>query len=153
MEMNFKELLMQGESAANEIVRNHNEIETVLRELEKAISEHIKIMINLHSTPQIEQTLPNLSKEVGVFASLLSPKKETGFEIMSLHHDETSIDKPIFLMKKSENGYPVTVVHNKKEITADSQEDLTAALGIIIADPKTIFKLRSFSNEVHNVRA
>ncbi|MNU03063.1 hypothetical protein D3C72_2469670 [compost metagenome] len=56
-------------------------------------------------------------------------------------------------MKKSENGYPVTVVHNKKEITADSQEDLSAALGIIVSDPKTIFKLRSFSNEVHNTRA
>lgn len=152
MDFNFKELLKQGESAANEIVTNHNEIESVLKDLEKAISEHINISIHLHSIPQIEDSLPNLSKKDTFLASLLSQKKETGYEIISLHHDETSTDKPIFLMKKSEHGYPVTIIHNKIEMTAASQQDLSAALGVVVADPKTIFKLRAFSSDVNNNR-
>ncbi|MGL6006096.1 hypothetical protein [Aeromonas sobria] len=150
MAFDFIKHLKIGESAANEIVKNNNEIEFVIRELENAISEHIGIIIHLHSTIQLEDVMPDFSKKGIGLSAFFSQKIETGYDIISLHHDETSTDKPIFLMKKSPNGYPVTIIHNKREMVADSKEDLSDALGVVISDPKTIFKLRSFCNEISN---
>ena len=150
MTYDFRDLLKKGESAANEIVKNNNEIENIIRELEMAISEHIGIKTHLHSTAQVEESAPNLSKKGSLLSALLSQKIETGYDVISLHHEETSIDKPVFLMKKSSSGYPVTIVHGQREMVADSKDDLSDVLGLVISDPKTIFKLRSFCTEISN---
>jgi hypothetical protein len=149
MTYNFDELLLQGKSAAENVVQNRSEIEAVLDQLQRSLSQFLSIPIKFDETIEYVQDPDPLSNLI----IQLRPKEKTGFNIVCIHNEETKYSKGMFKIKLSDDVYPVTLVREKNRYVADNKSEFEAALGEIVSNSQFHLKLNSFRKKVEEILA
>ncbi|OBU28962.1 hypothetical protein [Photobacterium kishitanii] len=148
MSFDFEKLLKAGEEAANLIINNNNEINTALMELEDSISKFLKLNIHFEEEKEYEKEKDDM--RFGLLRAALEnipiDKKKTGFNYVYIKTKELGVRKILFLIKRSSNGYPVTVVDGKNHYNADSKTEFYEALGNVISNPQTHIMFKSFKS-------
>lgn len=143
MTVNFYELLQKGKSAADQVIKNNNEIYSTLDELKDSLSKFLDMDVDLIENIEFERENANV-----LMSNLLATRKKTGFNIVSIAHDATKINKELFSIKRSNEGYPVTLSFDEAHYVADNKSEFDKALGIIVASSKTNLTLRAFKRMV-----
>ncbi|EKO3914745.1 hypothetical protein P0F25_003487 [Vibrio metschnikovii] len=145
MSFNFDELLNQGKDAADLVTRNNREIDEVLNDLKVSISKFLDLDIDFVEKEQYEDEIqPSLYS----VANILRPRKKTGYKYLLIEHEATGISKTLMTIKRSSEGYPTKVVHEKNNYSADNQSEFAQAVGAVIANPQTHLMFRNFIRAV-----
>lgn len=80
----------------------------------------------------------------------LPSRKATGNNILDIVDSATSHNQRLCLLKRSDNGYPITVIDGKHHYRADTQDELVAAFGQVLSNPQTHLKFREFKNKINS---
>lgn len=148
MSFNFEELLNKGQEAGDQVIKNNNEITEVLDSLETSMSNFLRMDIVLLESVEYERVNHSNKPLVALGIFNYPDKQETGNNIISIKHKEFAIEKFLFLLKRTNDGYPITVIYGKANYVAESQEEFSSAIGLVISTPKTNLLLREFKQDV-----
>ena len=145
MSFNFDELLNQGRDAANLVIQNKREIKDVFDNLESSLSRFLELEVTI-----VEETAYEDDNKHPIMrtVTLFEPRKITGYNYVSVRHEESGVKRQLMLVKRSSEGYPITVVDGKNHYTADTQGEFAQALGTVIANSQTNLKLRGLKRAV-----
>ncbi|HFG2128679.1 TPA: hypothetical protein ACGF4W_003620 [Vibrio cholerae] len=149
MSFNFDELLNQGKDAADLVTRNNGEISEVLTNLKQSISRFLELEINFLEQVQYEEDENHSPLR---FAKMFEPLKKTGYNNILIEHEETGITKTLMTIKRSNDGYPIKVVHDKNHYSADNQSEFAQAVGAVVSNSQTHLMFRSFKRAVEEKR-
>lgn len=145
MSFNFDELLNKGNEAADLAVQNNSEIKAVLDDLEASLARFLGIDIKLIEEIEYEDDGMSPFKRT---ASIFEPRKKTGYNYISISHEEAGIKRKIMKIKRSNEGYPIVVVDGKNHYSSDNQSEFADAVGIVITNSQTHLIFRAFSRNV-----
>lgn len=146
MEFNFEDLLKQGHEAAEIVIKNKSEIEETFRLLERSISNFIEIEVSIIEEEEYDFDEKPRNKLMNAF--IIPSQVATGYNLVSIKHPETNVSKYLFSIKRSSDGYPITVVFGKANFIAETQDELRNTIGLVISKPDINLALRSFKREV-----
>lgn len=146
MEFNFEDLLKQGHEAAEIVIRNNSEIDEIFKSLAHSISNFIEIKVSLIEEKEYEFDEKSRNKLMSTF--IVPSKVATGYNLVSIINPETNVSKSLFSIKRSGDGYPITVVFGKANFIAETQDELRSTIGLVISKPEINLALRSFKRDV-----
>lgn len=142
MKFDFTKTLQHGHDAAEQVIKNNNEIEEIFKSLAISLNEYLDLKIELMETVEYESN--NKTKIFNPFEI----KVKTGRNIISLRHEETDVSKALFYIIRSEHGYPITVILDRDNYVADNQMDFYAAISTVISNGQTNIRIREFKRAV-----
>ncbi|GGI70236.1 hypothetical protein GCM10007978_05220 [Shewanella hanedai] len=155
MSFNFDELLIQGKDAADLVQQNKNEIEEVYEKLGHSLSSFLALDIKFEEDVEYKKENNNTAihrSAIDILAlhSVGFPKSRelTGYNYIFIKHEKTDVKKSLMKVKRSNGGYPITVVHEKNHYVADNQKEFADAVGVVVSDYQTHLMLRSFKRLV-----
>ncbi|MCG3826847.1 hypothetical protein [Photobacterium damselae] len=149
MSFNFDELLSQGKDAADLVTQNESEINEVLINLLDSISRFMELDIKFTEQDQYEgDNKPAFYK----IATMLEPGKKTGYSYILIVNEETGVSKTLMTIKRSSEGYPIKVVHDKNHYSADNQSEFAQAVGSVVSNSQTHLMFRGFKRSVEEKR-
>lgn len=148
MSFNFDDLLSQGKSAADAVVQNREEIQEVLDLLETSLSNFLQIQVSLSEETAYED---DGKPEAFRMVNILGVRKKADYNYLYLLHNETGIKTEIARLKRSKNGYPITIIFGKRHDLTDNQDDFAASLGTVVSDSQTHLRLRQFMEDIDTV--
>lgn len=149
MSFNFDELLNQGKDAADLVTQNKREINEVLTNLKESISRFLELDIKFMEQTQYEDDdKPSVYK----VATMFEPRKKTGYSYILIENEETGVSKILMTIKRSSEGYPIKVVHDKNHYSADNQSEFAQAVGSVVSNSQTHLMFRAFKRSVEEKR-
>lgn len=157
MSFDFYDLLNQGKEAADSVTKNNNEISEVLTSLKESISNFLEFDIKFREEIEYEaRDKATASKPSSMFfvrSTLIESLKPTGYTNIYIEHEETGVlSKVLLTIKRSSEGYPVKVVHEKNHYSADNQSEFAQAIGAVVSNAQTHLMFRSFQRAVEEKR-
>ncbi|MDE1312641.1 hypothetical protein L9W73_17000 [Vibrio aestuarianus] len=148
MSFNFDELLNQGKDAADLVTQNKREINEVLTNLKESISRFLELDIKFMEQTQYEDDKPSVYR----VATMFEPRKKTGYSYILIENEETGVSKTLMTIKRSSEGYPIKVVHDKNHYSADNQSEFAQAVGSVVSNSQTHLMFRGFKRSVEEKR-
>lgn len=149
MSFNFDELLNQGKDAADLVTQNKREINEVLTNLKESISRFLELDIKFMEQTQYEDDdKPSVYK----VATMFEPRKKTGYSYILIENEETGVSKILMTIKRSSEGYPIKVVHDKNHYSTDNQSEFAQAVGSVVSNSQTHLMFRAFKRSVEEKR-
>ena len=145
MDLNFDELLNQGQGAAENVLKNRKEIKSVLHDLQNSLSKFLSMSIELKES--IEFVEEN-SNSITRLAIQFKPKEKTGFNVVSIVSKEVDYSQELFKIRRSDEVYPITLVRDREHMVADDQTEFSSSIGQIVSKAQFHFKLKSFKKKV-----
>jgi len=145
MTFNFDDLLLQGKGAAENVIKNREEVQSVLNDLEKALSNFLGISVKFEEQAEYVQHDTN---PIAIFANPFKPREKTGFNIVNIVNVETEISKEVFKLKRSDDVYPITVVRERSHSVANDQSDFASSIGQIASNSQFHLQLKAFKKQV-----
>lgn len=145
MSFNFNELLLQGKSAAEDVIQNRKEIKSVISELQNSLSSFLEMPIRL--VERIEY-IQNDSDIMTKLSFQIKPKEKTGFNLIYIVNEDVDLSKEVFKIKRSDDVYPVTIVRDRNHSVADDKSEFASALGQIASSSQFHLQLNAFKREV-----
>ncbi|OQU55955.1 hypothetical protein [Vibrio parahaemolyticus] len=145
MSFNFDELLNKGNEAADLVVQNNSEIKAVLDDLEASLARFLGIDIKLVEEIEYEDDGKHPFMRT---ATIFEPRKRTGYNHISVLHEETGVKQKIMTIKRSNEGYPIVVVDGKNHYSSDNQSEFADAVGSVVTNSQTHLIFRAFARNV-----
>ncbi|PSU61237.1 hypothetical protein [Photobacterium phosphoreum] len=138
---NFDAKLEEGAEAQKKAEEQKLEISNVYKELSNSLSKFLGFEVSFYETIEYEQNTP-----MTMTAALISNKlKKTGYKEITLGESDSNLrSKVLFKTIEPEDGYPVTIVHDKSKYISYSQEELAVAMQSIISNVSFHAALSSF---------
>ncbi|MCD9501754.1 hypothetical protein GLP37_06150 [Photobacterium phosphoreum] len=149
MPINFDELLSQGNDAADLVIQNRSEINAVFENLRSSLSRFFAFEIRFVEEPEYEDE--NKTPMSRISLMMTHPRKLTGYNHVYIESEEAGIRRKLTSIKRSPEGYPVTIVNAKNHYVAEIQEEFAAALGCVVSNPQTHLMFRNFKKNVHKI--
>lgn len=148
MTFNFDEFLNKGNDAADLVIKSNEEVDEVLTILKDSISRFLNLSIELDEKEQYEDDDKPMSYRNLMNIDPLRILKKTGYIYISITNKETGINKVLMNIKKSSEGYPIKIVHDKVHYSADNKGEFIQVVGDIVSNPQTNLMLRGFKRSV-----
>lgn len=159
MSFDFDKLLQEGLEAADAIIHNKKEIEEVFNSLEKSISKFLGIDIEFNEVAEFEEPespqlydLINSHRVSYEFFHKNDETKKTGYNLIHIASSDAIVKKFFLKIKRSENGYPITIVDGKSRYVVESQNELFDTLGYAASNPQNHIMFKSFKNEYNRLK-
>lgn len=148
MSFNFDELLNQGKEAAELVTENNREIREIFISLKDSLSRFLELEIDLVEDVKYEdEGKPTFLRA----ASMFEPRKKTGYNDVSVKYNETNTKRKLMSIKRSKEGYPITVVCDKDHYVADNQAEFAEAIGTVVSNSQTHLMFRGFKRTIAEV--
>ncbi|PMN73672.1 hypothetical protein [Enterovibrio norvegicus] len=141
MSFNFGVLLNQGKEAADLVTENRRQVREVFNKLNDALSEFLGLDITL--AEEVEYEHHDSAMHLRVLVSL-GERKKTGYDKILIKHEISGVEKKLMMIKRSADGYPITVVHEKNHYVADNQDEFAGAIGLVLSSSQTHLMFNSF---------
>lgn len=148
MAFDFKKQLQAGKEAADNLLKNRNEIKDVLKDLVISLEEFLGIELTLEEYVEYEKTGPEQIDLQKVFFGITKPKVMTGFNVLILKNNETEIEQKLFKIKRSKDIYPVTIETDNNRYVSENQYEFAESIGQSVSDSQIHLLLKSFSRKV-----
>ncbi|CAH6926729.1 conserved hypothetical protein [Vibrio chagasii] len=145
MSFNFDELLNQGKEAANLVTQNNREIKEVFTKLNTSLSRFLEVEIQFLEEIEYED---DGKAAILRAVSMFEPRVKTGYNNISIKHEETNVKRHFMSVKRSSEGYPITVVHEKNHYVADNQDEFAQAVGTVVSNSQTHLMFRGFKRAI-----
>lgn len=146
----FMDSLYAGDTAANRVIQAKVEINNIFSKLENALSAYFKSSIALNfRTP----TSTSIKHILNAFTASNENKldiNDTFDEVIAIEPSTQCKSAPLFLYKKTLDGWPIYIRHNINTIRITSKDEFERVLNDILREPSTIFKLRSLIADIAN---
>lgn len=136
----FTMMLQQGHEAAEQVIANKKEIRDVFAGLKASLTNYLGFPVELWESPEYEDEITNKNKLLNPLALRI----KTGRTKVQLLHEETKIREELFLIKRSEDGYPISAILGKNDYMSTSQDEFYASISTIISSPQVNLQLRKF---------
>lgn len=128
--MKFVKILEESVSAAKKANDHKSEISQVIIELTNSIEE----FTNKKVTLIIDELIKSGLQKTIFFLSDIKPDKEMALVLMELDNSDNKI--VISKWKESDEGYPVIISYDNKDIYCMNKEELEQALSYLIGSIK-----------------
>ena len=150
MSFNFEVLLNQGKEAANDVLKNREEVRAVLEDLKRSLSSFLELDISLQERIEFESD-NSIGSILG--AGLFKPKVKTGFNRVYIKSKEVDVERILFKIKRDDDVYPVTVVEGKNHYVSDNQSEFVDAIGEVVRNSQVHIMLKAFVNTIEAEKA
>ncbi|WP_444906682.1 hypothetical protein ACJJIR_20870 [Microbulbifer sp. SSSA008] len=149
MNFRFDELLQEGKANADIVAKNNNEIQAVVDLLARSVTSFLDFRVEIFEEAEYETPSSALQRIASNNLLESNKRKPTGYAVLYFRNPEADIKKPFVRIKRSEDGYPISVIHKKNHIVCENQLEFGSALGQVISDPQLHLSLKTFIAKVN----
>lgn len=123
MTFNFTEKLQSGKDSADAVLNNRKEIKSVFTNLSDSLAQFLEQDVAISLNAEYE-------RGKNIFDSIA-----TGKDIVSLKSVKGKNRVELFKVEQDNNGYPITIIYQKRVYLAYSKVELEEMLGDVVSDP------------------
>ncbi|MFQ2454810.1 hypothetical protein ACK316_08465 [Aeromonas caviae] len=154
MGFNFEDFLNKGSEAADQVINNKKEINEVIKEMIISLTQFLEMGLQLIEETEFEDNDDNERVPMAHAAFLsyrdLKKRQATGYTHISIASENDKIKETCYLfkLKRSPDGYPITVVKGDIHMVSENQNEFASAIGEVLSDAQTHIKLKSFVRKI-----